>query len=66
MDRDPIVLYRRYLIDAGLMNNARADQIERDVAERVAACVERTLAMEPADVASMFCNVWAPPAAAKS
>lgn len=66
LDRDPIVLYRQYLIDAGLLDNARADQIERDVTERVAACVERTLAMEPADVASMFCNVWAPPATAQS
>ncbi len=66
LDRDPIVLYRRYLIDAGLLDNARADQIDRDVAERVVACVQRTLAMAPADVASMFCNVWAPPATAQS
>ena len=66
LDRDPIVLYRRYLIDTGLLDDARADQLEVDVTARVEACVERTLAMEPADVASMFCNVWAPVLAGKS
>jgi pyruvate dehydrogenase E1 component alpha subunit len=62
--RDPIVLYRRQLVDSGALAETDADALERSVGERVEACVERVMAAEPATVASMFRNVCAPAASA--
>jgi acetoin:2,6-dichlorophenolindophenol oxidoreductase subunit alpha len=57
MERDPILLFRRQMISAGLLDDERAEQLVADVAARIDDCVERTMASPAADVASMFRNV---------
>lgn len=57
--RDPIVLHRRSLIERGLLDDAAADALAADVQARIEACIEETMASEPATVASMFRHVYA-------
>lgn len=65
LERDPITLHRRLLVADGLLDAAAADRLTAEVRARVEDCIERTMASEPADVASMFRNVWATSAAAE-
>ena len=59
MERDPITLYRRHLIESGALDEPRAAAIEAEVEARIEDCIERTMASEVADVASMFRHVTA-------
>ena len=65
LERDPIALHRRSLVAAGMLDISPAAYMDRTVQARVEDCIERTMASEPADVASMFRNVWATSAAAE-
>ena len=55
--RDPITLYRAQLVSNGLLDEAAADELAAEVERRIEECIDRVMASEPADVASMFRNV---------
>lgn len=59
--RDPITLHRQSLAASGLLDEAAADELNAQVQARIEDCIERTMASEPATVASMFRNVSATP-----
>ena len=59
MERDPITLYRRHLIKSGALDEPRAAALAAEVEARIEDCIERTMASEMADVASMFRHVTA-------
>jgi pyruvate dehydrogenase E1 component alpha subunit len=66
LERDPITLHRRSLVADGVLDDAGADRLAAEVHARVEDAIDRTMASEPADVASMFRNVRAAPAATRA
>ncbi len=58
--RDPIILHRQRLAADGVLDEAGADRLAQEVDVRIEACIERTMASAPADVAAMFQHVYAP------
>lgn len=58
--RDPLVLYREQLIAEGRLDAPAADDLAAAVVQRVEACIDRTMASEPAGVDAMFRHVTAP------
>ncbi len=57
LKRDPIVLYEKQLIEASLLDPAKAKEMREIVAKRIEDSIERVLASPLATVASMFQNV---------
>jgi pyruvate dehydrogenase E1 component alpha subunit len=61
LERDPIALHRRSLVEQGILDDVAADRLVTDAEARIEACIERTMASAPADVAAMFRHVRATP-----
>jgi pyruvate dehydrogenase E1 component alpha subunit len=57
--RDPIVLYEKRLIAAGLADGARLEAIRKDVADSVAAATAAAKASEAPDPRTIFEHVSA-------
>ena len=61
LERDPIALHRRSLVEQGVLDDAAADRLAAEAEARIEACIERTMASAPAAVATMFRHVRATP-----
>ena len=57
--KDPIVRYRRYLIDLGVIDSAKADEIEAQAAAEIDAAVEYAKQSPEPDISMAMADIYA-------
>ncbi|MGB0389062.1 MAG: pyruvate dehydrogenase (acetyl-transferring) E1 component subunit alpha [Ardenticatenaceae bacterium] len=59
--RDPIIRYRKFLMDRNMLSDLEDEQLHEEITEEIQGTVERLEAMPPQDPAEIFDLVYAEP-----